>query len=135
MIQTKFQTNLEEAQRAEHAAIMMFKRAGKQAWINSLNREWCDIWVKGEHGHIPIEVKTDFESVATGNVAIEPQTLGHTRAQYFLYFLPKGFLVPTATLKTLYTQYRDTGKDGGDQNRRLALIPKETFYLNSNEII
>lgn len=105
---TKFHANLDEAKRAELAVVQMFKRAGREAWLNSGDNKACDVYLKGSAGKIPLEVKTDWESMATGNVAIEPQTLNHTSAEYFIYLLPKVFILPTGELKRLYNEYPKT---------------------------
>jgi hypothetical protein len=129
----KFQHNLEESQRAEHAIVEMLKRAGRQAWLNAGDNKDCDVYLKGASGNIPIEVKADWLSLATGNVCIEPQTLEHTKAEFFIYLLPRPYILETSKLRALYSQYQKV--EGGDQGKPLALVPREQFYLHTKELI
>lgn len=129
---SKFHANLDEAKRAELAVVQMFKRAGREAWLNNGNNKACDVYLKGQMGNIPLEVKTDWESIATGNVAIEPQTLNHTSSEYFIYLLPKPYIITTNELRQLYNLYPKT--KGGDQSMPLALVPKTDFYKSAKEL-
>jgi hypothetical protein len=125
---TKFHANLIEAERVEHAGIKLMQSRGHQAWKNTLDQNWGDYWVRVDEGKpILVEHKTDYESLYTRNVCVEPDTLNYTRSQYFLYVLPEAYIIPTPQLKMLYREWKDFGKQGGDQGRQLALIPKDTF--------
>ena len=130
---SKFNANLDEAKKAELAVVQMFKRAGREAWLNGGDNRACDVYLKGASGNIPIEVKADWLSLATGNVCIEPQTLEHTKAEFFIYLLPRPYILETPKLRALYSQYKKV--EGGDQGKPLALVPKEQFYLHTKELI
>ena len=127
----KFEANLIEASRAELAITELLKRQGYNAWLNPKKNGDCDVYFISDRQY-GVEVKTDFASMYTGNVAIEPQTLEHTKADYFAFVIPEVQFIATADVRNFYTDYMQTGKNGGDQNKRLALIPKD-ILLNRKD--
>lgn len=103
------------------------KKKGYNAWLNPEKNGDCDIYYQTPQRQFSLEVKTDFASLYTGNVCIEPQTLEHTKADFFAFLLPHLVIKSTADVRNLYNEYYPTGKDGGDQHKRLALVPKDIF--------
>lgn len=123
--QEKFEANRIEASRAELAVVELLKRRGNDAWLNSLNYDWCDIWTRTANGCVPVEVKTGYESMYTGNIAIEQKTLDHTRSQYFVYVLPQAYVLSRPKLKILASMSRPI--TGGDSQYQLYLPTKAQF--------
>lgn len=123
----KFKANLLEAERAELAMVEYLKKKGYNAWLNPEKNGDCDIYYQTPQRQFSLEVKTDFASLYTGNVCIEPQTLEHTKADWFVYLIPQVKFYTTAEIRNLHYEYYESGKDGGDQHKRLALVPKDIF--------
>lgn len=123
----KFQANLNEVSRAELAIVELLKKQGYSAWLNPKKNGDCDVYFIENGKQYGVEVKTDFASLHTGNVCIEPQTLEHTKAHYFAFIVPEVKFMATVDVRNLYTDHFQSGKNGGDQNKRLALIPKDDF--------
>lgn len=124
---SKFQANLVEASRAEVAIVSYLEKQGYKAWLNPEKNGDCDVYVNIQGKTYLVEVKTDFASIHTGNIAVEPQTLEHTKSHYFAYLIPQVKFIPTADVRNLYFEYYQSGKNGGDQGKRQALIPKSRF--------
>ena len=123
----KFHLNLEEASRAEVAMVRYLEKQGYKAWLNGEKNGDCDIYCEKNGRTHKLEVKTDFASIHTGNVCIEPQTLERTKADWFVYLIPQVKFLTTAEIRNLHYEYYESGKDGGDQHKRLALVPKDIF--------
>lgn len=123
----KFHANLEEASRAEVSMVKYLEKQGYKAWLNPEKNGDCDIYFIKDGRQLSLEVKTDYHSIVSDLVAIEPQTLEHTKADWFVYLIPQVKFYTTAEIRNLHYEYYESGKNGGDQNKRLALVPKDKF--------
>jgi hypothetical protein len=127
--QRKFTANLTEAKRAELAAIELLKKRGSDAFLNPATDlaglRKGDIIVKGQSGLFYIEVKTDFISAYSGNIALEHDSLWKSGSDWFLYALPTFYAAPLPQLKQLAKD--ENIVQGGDFYRAITLVPKDKF--------
>lgn len=131
----KFTANLNEASRAELAMVKLLEKRGNEAWLNPHKNGDCDIYVVSNGRQYKVEVKTDFASLHSDNICLEPQTLEHTKADWFAFIIPEVKFMPTMDVRNLYFQYYQSGKRGGDQNQKLALIPKDIFSIDFENLL
>jgi hypothetical protein len=105
--------------------------------ISLLEGEVAEIRLKQLFGNKTIEVKRDFETFRTGNIAIEymsrgkPSGLSVTKADWWAFVMSGDLndevilLMKTSRLKLLAKKHwKDNRKAGGDNNTsKLVLIP------------
>jgi hypothetical protein len=86
---------------------------------------------------IKIEVKADFSSSSTGNIAVELKCIRLSEANYFAYYIPQDdsfYFVPTITLRNEYYNKTFTRLTESRENgTQIMLFPVEYFKTLSRK--
>jgi hypothetical protein len=93
-------------------------------------KDWDGIAAKGNI-RFTLEIKHDYKARETGNLAVEVDSLAHSKASMLFYVVEeygatKSYVMPLQDCLR-FAQNWHTSKNGGEFNKKLALIPLPTF--------
>ena len=121
-----FETDLQTWGKIEDYVIKLLNKKGWEAWKNTTNDlKMCDIFAKKDGVTHKIEVKTDMESLFTGNVALEQRAIALSSSHYFFYVIPKVYAVTMEQIGGFIKEYPMTR--GGDFMDLITLVPMKDF--------
>jgi hypothetical protein len=129
------QVDLKRGQELELYVLNLFRRLGYECWLNDVKTlpelKACDLYIRGRDGAtIPVEVKSHFRSLETGNVAIEPTAALHSKSSYVVNVVTLAYLMEMPKWRNLLTTW-PTKIPGGDYSEVQTLLPVRELMKES----
>ena len=131
-----FEEDLKVGEKCEKCVKKLFESKGFQVDKNNCPTTYkeFDLYIGNvkKDDFYTIEIKADFASMYTNNVAIEQKSLENSKADYFIYIIPKVYMINTLRLRQLRENYKTVM--GGDYNEPITLVPIKDFIKECKKL-